>query len=182
MFTLYHTLWNYARYNKADILSLISVVVVVNVACTWDDTIGCLCRVTCVVILGKSSSILSLGGENVANICCSARVGIFLNGTLHHHLEKGKEWFIRRQDLKQHKKLKLQSNHRETNITFVLVVLSLSYRETCFNRTSLGPAFVFRIDRCSVFILQSVHLLYKYAIRINFCFIRTRRINFPGTL
>ena len=28
------------------------------------------------------------------------------------------------------------------------------------------------------FILQSVHLLYKYAIRINFCFIRTRRINF----
>jgi hypothetical protein len=27
-------------------------------------------------------------------------------------------------------------------------------------------------------ILQSVHLLYKYAIRINFCFIRTRRINF----
>ena len=28
------------------------------------------------------------------------------------------------------------------------------------------------------FILQSDHLLYKYAIRINFCFIRTRRINF----
>jgi hypothetical protein len=28
------------------------------------------------------------------------------------------------------------------------------------------------------FILQSVHLLYKYAIRIHFCFIRTRRINF----
>ena len=27
------------------------------------------------------------------------------------------------------------------------------------------------------FILQSVHWLYKYAIRINFCFIRTRRIN-----
>jgi hypothetical protein len=61
---------------------LISVVVVVNVACTWDDTIGCLCRVTCVVILGKSSSILSLGGENVANICCSARVGIFLTSVL----------------------------------------------------------------------------------------------------
>jgi hypothetical protein len=39
------------------------------------------------------------------------------------------------------------------------------------------------------FILQSVHLLYKYAMRINFCFIRTIRINFsayeinfPGTL
>ena len=30
------------------------------------------------------------------------------------------------------------------------------------------------------FILQSVHLLYKYAIRINFCFIRTRRINFSA--
>jgi hypothetical protein len=29
-----------------------------------------------------------------------------------------------------------------------------------------------------IFILQSVHLLYKYAIRIIFCFIRTRRINF----
>jgi hypothetical protein len=29
-----------------------------------------------------------------------------------------------------------------------------------------------------IFILQSVHLLYKYAIRINFCFIHTRRINF----
>jgi hypothetical protein len=29
-------------------------------------------------------------------------------------------------------------------------------------------------------ILQSVHLLYKYAIRINFCFIRTRRINFQA--
>jgi hypothetical protein len=28
------------------------------------------------------------------------------------------------------------------------------------------------------FILQSVHLLYKYAMRIIFCFIRTRRINF----
>ena len=28
------------------------------------------------------------------------------------------------------------------------------------------------------FILQSVHLLYIYAIRINVCFIRTRRINF----
>ena len=28
------------------------------------------------------------------------------------------------------------------------------------------------------FILQSVHLLYKYAIRINICFIRTRRIHF----
>jgi hypothetical protein len=27
-------------------------------------------------------------------------------------------------------------------------------------------------------ILQSVHVLYKYAMRINFCFIRTRRINF----
>jgi hypothetical protein len=40
-----------------DVGGLISVVVVVNVACTWDDTIGCLCRVTCVVILGKSSSI-----------------------------------------------------------------------------------------------------------------------------
>ena len=30
------------------------------------------------------------------------------------------------------------------------------------------------------FILQSVHLLYKYAIRIHFCFIRTRRINFSA--
>ena len=29
-----------------------------------------------------------------------------------------------------------------------------------------------------IFILQSVHLLYKYAIRIHFCFIRSRRINF----
>jgi hypothetical protein len=28
------------------------------------------------------------------------------------------------------------------------------------------------------FILQSVHLPYKYAIRIHFCFIRSRRINF----
>jgi hypothetical protein len=28
------------------------------------------------------------------------------------------------------------------------------------------------------FILQSVHLLYKYAIRINFCFIRSMRITF----
>jgi hypothetical protein len=32
--------------------------------------------------------------------------------------------------------------------------------------------------RINHFILQSVHLLYKYAIRIHFCFIRTRRINF----
>ena len=32
--------------------------------------------------------------------------------------------------------------------------------------------------RIKDFILQSVHLLYKYAIRIMFCFIRTRRINF----
>jgi hypothetical protein len=31
-----------------------------------------------------------------------------------------------------------------------------------------------------IFILQSVHLLYKYAIRINVCFIRTRRINFSA--
>ena len=31
-----------------------------------------------------------------------------------------------------------------------------------------------------LFILQSVHLLYKYAIRIHFCFIRTRRINFSA--
>ena len=30
------------------------------------------------------------------------------------------------------------------------------------------------------FILQSVNLLYKYAIRINFCFIRTRRISFSA--
>ena len=30
------------------------------------------------------------------------------------------------------------------------------------------------------FILQSVHLPYKYAMRINFCFIRTRRINFSA--
>jgi hypothetical protein len=30
----------------------------------------------------------------------------------------------------------------------------------------------------TIFILQSVHLLYKYAIRIHVCFIRTRRINF----
>ena len=29
-----------------------------------------------------------------------------------------------------------------------------------------------------VFILQSVHLLYKYTTRINFCFIRSLRINF----
>ena len=29
-----------------------------------------------------------------------------------------------------------------------------------------------------IFILQSVHLLYKHAMRINICFIRTRRINF----
>ena len=29
-----------------------------------------------------------------------------------------------------------------------------------------------------LFILQSVHLLYKYTIRINFCFIRSLRINF----
>jgi hypothetical protein len=29
-----------------------------------------------------------------------------------------------------------------------------------------------------IFILQSVHLLYKYTIRINFCFIHTSRINF----
>jgi hypothetical protein len=28
-----------------------------------------------------------------------------------------------------------------------------------------------------LFILQSVHLLYKYAMRIIVCFIRTRRIN-----
>ena len=35
--------------------------------------------------------------------------------------------------------------------------------------------------RCVLlFILQSVHLPYKYAIRINFCFIRTRRINFSA--
>jgi hypothetical protein len=33
---------------------------------------------------------------------------------------------------------------------------------------------------CCIFILQSVHLLYIYAIRINFCFIRTRRINFSA--
>ena len=31
-----------------------------------------------------------------------------------------------------------------------------------------------------IFILQSVHLLYKYAIRIHFCFIRPRRINFSA--
>jgi hypothetical protein len=30
----------------------------------------------------------------------------------------------------------------------------------------------------TLFIKQSVHLLYKYDIQINFCFIRTRRINF----
>ena len=29
-----------------------------------------------------------------------------------------------------------------------------------------------------IFILQSVHLLYKYTTRINFCFIRSLRINF----
>jgi hypothetical protein len=33
-------------------------------------------------------------------------------------------------------------------------------------------------DRIPEFILQSVHLLYIYAILLNFCFIRTRRINF----
>ena len=32
--------------------------------------------------------------------------------------------------------------------------------------------------RIYIIILQSVHLLYKYAIRIHFCFIRNRRINF----
>jgi hypothetical protein len=32
----------------------------------------------------------------------------------------------------------------------------------------------------TMFILQSVHLLYIYAIRINFCFIRTRRVNFSA--
>jgi hypothetical protein len=36
------------------------------------------------------------------------------------------------------------------------------------------------IEIILIFILQSVHLLYKYAIRINFCFIRTRRINFSA--
>jgi hypothetical protein len=30
------------------------------------------------------------------------------------------------------------------------------------------------------FILQSVYFLYKYAMRIIFCFIRTRRINFSA--
>ena len=30
------------------------------------------------------------------------------------------------------------------------------------------------------FILQSVHLLYKYAIRINVCFIRSMQINFSA--
>jgi hypothetical protein len=37
-----------------------------------------------------------------------------------------------------------------------------------------------RVTRLFSFILQSVHLLYKYAIRIIFCFIRTRRIHFSA--
>ena len=42
---------------------------------------------------------------------------------------------------------------------------------------SLFPSIIYIIFQ---FILQSVHLLYKYTIRINFCFIRTRRINFSN--
>ena len=42
-----------------------------------------------------------------------------------------------------------------------------------------GQLIAMKIEAIS-FILQSVHLLYKYAKRINFCFIRTRRINFSA--
>ena len=42
--------------------------------------------------------------------------------------------------------------------------------------------FLFSLSICKIytFILQSVHLLYKYAMRINVCFFRTRRIIFSA--
>jgi len=36
------------------------------------------------------------------------------------------------------------------------------YSETCFNRISLGPTFVFRIDRCSAYKGQ-IHKYFLYA-------------------
>ena len=57
-----------------------------------------------------------------------------------------------------------------------LSVLLVEYPE---KNTDL-PQVTDKLYHINLFILQSVHLLYKYAIRINFCFIRTRRINFSA--
>ena len=49
----------------------------------------------------------------------------------------------------------------------------------CFKKLLyVSNAIKIRCIYIYIFILQSVHLLYKYTIQINFCFIRTRRINF----
>ena len=58
------------------------------------------------------------------------------------------------------------------------------YTYLCFSYNKCGHRNVLskRQVWMSIFhiILQSVHLLYTYAIRIIFCFIRTRRINFSA--
>jgi len=57
-------------------------------------------------------------------------------------------------------------------LSWVIVMLRFKFVEA-----KQGSVYVFKYTILR-FILQSVHLLYKYAIRINFCFIRTIRINF----
>jgi hypothetical protein len=58
----------------------------------------------------------------------------------------------------------------------ILILVSEIY--IFFNSFWVENLLFLNMDIMFTFILQSVHLLYKYAIRINVCFIRTRRINF----
>jgi hypothetical protein len=68
-------------------------------------------------------------------------------------------------------------NIRTLSVNIKFICTSFRNRQ---NSEPLGELFrpVSQRVQMNLFILQSVHLLYKYAIRINFSFIRTRRINF----
>ena len=69
-----------------------------------------------------------------------------------------------------------------TNANFIVFGLNRAGLEPTIYRTRGEYANHYTTDAVIYLyiILQSVHLLYKYAIRIHFCFIRTRRINFSA--
>ena len=72
----------------------------------------------------------------------------------------------------ENKKCMLHSN--SVHSTTISSTVKTQHGWILYSRTISGILVNIYIQ----FILQSVHLLYKYAIRINICFIRTRRINF----
>ena len=68
----------------------------------------------------------------------------------------------------------VRKNVLEYIITLVVVKNKVRLKR-CLNKFQIWQS---SIPQINLFILQSVHLLYKYTTRINFGFIRSLRINF----